>query len=114
MMRSRSAIRDLALVCLAVAVGWWVRGAGTTVLAQRSSSSSSSRGGDSNLAFQVTGAGPDALLTVYNPDNRTLYMYPRIGLGNSHISCAYSFTVANPGAPIERANCPVGDQVPQR
>jgi hypothetical protein len=114
MMRVGAVVRDLALLCLAVAVGWWWRGAGTTVLAQRSSSSSSSRGGDAGLAFQVTGAGPDALLTVYNPDNRTLYMYPRIGSGNSHLSCAYSFTVAAPGAPIERANCPVGDQVPQR
>ena len=64
MMRVGSVIRDLALVCLAVAVGWWWRGAETTVLAQRSSSSSSSRGGDLNLAFQVTGAGPEALLTV--------------------------------------------------
>jgi hypothetical protein len=112
MMRVGSVIRDLALVCLAVAVGWWWRGAETTVLAQRSSSSSSSRGGDLNLAFQVTGAGPEALLTVYNPDNHTLYMYPRIGSGNSYISCSYIFRVGNPGAPIQRENCPIGGQAP--
>ena len=114
MMRHGFVVRDLALLCLAVAVGWWWRGAGTTVLAQRSSSSSSARGGDSALAFQMTGAGPDALLTLYNPDNHTLYMYPRIGSGNSYISCAYSFRVANPGAPIQRENCPVGEQAPPR
>ena len=112
-MRLGSVVRDLALLCLAVAVGWWWRGAGTTVLAQRSSSSSSSRGGDS-LAFQVTGAGPEALLTIYNPDSHTLYMYPRIGMGNSYISCSYRFKVTNPGAPIQRENCPMGEQAPPR
>jgi hypothetical protein len=114
MMRVGSVVRDLALVCLAVAVGWWWRGAGTTVLAQRSSSSSSARGGDSTLAFQMIGTGPDALLTVYNPDNRTLYMYPRIGAGSSTVNCAYSFKVSSPGAPLDRENCPVGELLPQR
>jgi hypothetical protein len=113
-MRLRSVIRDLALVCLAVAVGWWWHGAGSPVLAQRSSSSSSSRGGDGSLAFQMVGTGPDALLTVYNPDNHTLYMYPRIGAGSSSVNCAYSFTVSTPGAPIQRANCPMGELAPQR
>lgn len=109
MMRVGALVRGVALVCLAVAVGWWARGAGTTVLAQKSSSSSSSRGGDTGLEFQMTGAGPQAALTVYNPGNKTLYVYQRIGEGNSHISCAYSFTVTAPGGPIDRANCPVGD-----
>jgi hypothetical protein len=112
MMRLRSVIRGLALFCLAVAVGWWWRGAGTPVMAQRSSSSSSARGGDSNLAFQLNGTGPDASLTVYNPDDRTLYVYLRVGAGNSYVSCGYSFKVSNPGAPIQRENCPVGAQVP--
>lgn len=112
MMRVGSVVRGLALVCLAVAAGWWIRGAGTTVLAQRSSSSSSSRGSDAGLEFQLTGAGPQAMLTVYSPGNRTLYVYQRIGEGNTNISCSYSFTVSNPGGAIERANCPVGGQIP--
>ena len=86
------------------------------VLAQRSSSSSSSRdsGTDANLAFQMNGAGPQATLTVYNPANRTLYVYPRISQGNSHISCGYSFSIPSPGAPIDRTNCPAGEFLPQR
>ena len=108
MMRVRSVVRDLVLVCLAVALGWWWRGAGTAVLAQRSGGSSST------LAFQMIGTGPDALLTVYSPDNRTLYMYPRIGAGSSTVNCAYSFKVSSPGAPLERENCPVGELLPQR
>lgn len=62
----------------------------------------------------MMGAGAQAALTAYNPGKRTLYVYQRIGEGNSNISCSYSFTVSNPGGPIQRANCPVGEQVPQR
>lgn len=113
MMRHGSVVRDLALLCLAVAVGWWWRGVGMTVLAQRSGGSSSARGGDSTLAFQMTGTGPDALLSVYNPENRTLYMYPRIGAGSSTVNCAYSLKVPSPGAPLQRENCPVGGLMPQ-
>ncbi len=106
MMRVGSVVRDLALVCLAVAVGWWWRGAGTAVLASSSSSSA-----EANLAFQFVGSGPQQSLAVFNPENHTLYVYPRVAEGNSHISCEYSFTINKPGAAMDRQNCPVGDQV---
>ena len=83
------------------------------MLAQRSSSASSSHG-DDNLAFQIGGIGQDTALTVYNPVSRTLYVYPRVATGNTHINCEFSFTVTVPGAPIERKNCPIGEQVPSR
>jgi hypothetical protein len=111
MMRFGSALRGLVVVCAAVAIGWWAKGAGTPVLAQRSGSSSSSARSGEGLEFQMSGAGPGAVLTLFNPGNRTLYVYQRIGEGNSHISCSYSFTVSSPGAPIDRENCPVGEQV---
>jgi hypothetical protein len=107
-MRLHPVVRDVVLLGIALSVGWWMRGAGTTVLAQRSSSASSA------LAFQMIGTGPDALLTIYSPDNRTLYMYPRIGAGSSTVNCAVSFRVSSPGAPLERENCPVGELLPQR
>jgi|HubBroStandDraft_6_1064221.scaffolds.fasta_scaffold2230700_2 hypothetical protein len=99
-------VRDLVLVALAASVGWGLRGAGTSVLAQRSGSSSG------ELGFQLSGIGGDTSLTVYNPNNRTLYVYPRIAQGNAHINCEFSLTVASPGGPIERQNCGVGSQVP--
>ena len=115
-MRLHPVVRDLALVGIAVSVGWWLRDAGTAVLAQRSNddaSSSTARGGD-GLAFQLSGVGPGASLTVYNAANHTLYVYPSVGLGNSHINCQFSLTVSNPGAPIDRQNCPIGSRVPRR
>jgi hypothetical protein len=117
MTRLRSVAGNTALLCLAVAGGWWGRGAGVAVLAGSSDSSSSSSresGGDANLAFQLVGNGPQQSLTMFNPDNHTLYVYPRVTEGNSHISCEYSFTVTRPGAAIDRKNCTVGDQVQQR
>lgn len=113
MMSWRSVVRDLALVCVAVSIGWWFRGAGTAVLAQRSTSARGAYvGGDANLAFQLVGAGSGASLALYNPANHRLYIYNRVGEGNSYISCGYSFTISNPGAPIERENCPIGDLLP--
>jgi hypothetical protein len=106
MMRVRAVVRDLALLCLAVAAGWWVRGAGTAVYAQHSGGSSGA-----NLAFQLVGAGPQQSLTVYNPDNRTLYVYSHINDGDSHVSCYNSFTLERLGGPIDRQNCAVGELV---
>jgi hypothetical protein len=114
MTRLRRVAGSTALLCLAIAGGWWGRGAGSAVLAGSPSSSSSGSGGDANLAFQLVGNGPQQSLTVFNPENHTLYVYPRVTEGNSHISCEYSFTVTRPGAAIDRQNCPVGDQVQQR
>jgi hypothetical protein len=114
----RGLVRDMALVGVAVGLGWWARGGNGAVMAQQrgSSSSSSARGasssGDSNLAFQMMGDGPNAALLLYNPANRELYIYERVGSGNSSVSCAYSFSIANPGAAIRRENCPVGQLNP--
>ncbi|HUD22018.1 MAG TPA: hypothetical protein VMQ60_04175 [Acidobacteriaceae bacterium] len=117
MVNLRSVVRDLAVVCVAVAVGWWGRDAGNPVLAQRSNSSSTSRGmstGDSSLAFQFDSGAPQQSLSVYDPASRTIFVYPRVGVGNTYINCEYSLTITVPGAPIQRQNCPIGEQVPQR
>jgi hypothetical protein len=117
MMRLHSVLRDVALVCLAVAIGWWARGAGSPVLAQRAPSSSSSRSSssasDADLAFQLFGSGYDSALAAYNPSNRVLYVYQHVAQGNSSVNCTYSYSIPNPGAPIQRHNCEPGDLVPQ-
>jgi hypothetical protein len=108
-MRLNPVVRIIALAGIAVSAGWWLRGADTAVMAERSSS-----GSDAGLGFQLSAGGPQSSLTVYNPANHTLYVYPRVGVGSSSINCEYSLTVNQPGAPIQRQNCPVGDQVPRR
>lgn len=111
-MRLNPVARIIAVAGIAVSVGWWLRSADTAVTAGRSSPSSNS-GSDAGLEFQLSAGGPQSSLTVYNPSNHTLYVYPRVGVGNSSISCEYSLTVSQPGAAIQRRNCPVGEQVPR-
>ena len=105
MMRLRSFFRDLALLCLAVSLGWWLHSANTPVLAEHS-------GAPSDLAFQIIGSGPDTSLSLYNPADHKLYVYPRITQGNSYVSCGYSLAVTRPGAPIQRENCAIGPLMP--
>jgi hypothetical protein len=111
-MTLRPVLRDVALVCLAVAAGWWARSAGTPVLAQHSTSSSRSDS-DAALAFQMFGTGNETALALFNPANRVLYVYERAAQGNSNISCTYSYAIPNPGNPIQRENCKPGDLLQQ-
>ena len=108
-MESRGFVRDILLVAIAVTVGWWVRGPQTTVLAGPSSSSSSARSSD-DLGFQLGDGNPQQSLTIYNAESHTLYVHPRVGAGNSHISCEYSLKISHPGGPIDRQNCSMGSQ----
>ncbi len=100
-MQTRSFVRDLVLVAFAVAVGWWMRGADRTVVAQAA--------GSDNLAFQMIGTGPESTLAMYNPGTRTLYVYPHAGSGSSNVTCTYGFLVNAPGMPLVRRNCPAGE-----
>ena len=110
-MQPKSVARDLCLLTAAAAIGWWAHGAAPAVSAQNRTSASDSRTRSGDLAeplgFQFGGAGIEGSLTLYNPANRTLYVYPSAN-GNSHINCAYSFHIDKPGGPIDRENCPVG------
>ncbi len=112
-MRVRSLLRDLVLVCLAVGIGWWARGGSFPVHAQHSSSSSdSARDGGSSLGFQFGGTGLEGSLTLYNPANHTLYVYPAAA-SNSYINCAYTLRVESLGGPIRRENCAPGSPFPR-
>ncbi len=103
-MNQRSLLRDATLLIVAGAIGWWAHGANTAVRA--AGYSDTAREG-SGFGFQFGGAGIEGSLTLYNPENRTLYVYPAAS-GNSHINCAYSIRVEKPGAPLERQNCAIG------
>ena len=105
-MPMRPLIRDLVLVCFALAFGWWCRGAGNPVHAQRYDTAN-----DPSVSFQIGPLNRDATLGIYNPSNHTVYVYP-MQSGNSYINCVFSFRIGNPGAPIERQVCPAGQTYP--
>ena len=100
-MRVRELVRDVVLVGAAAAVGWWSHGAGTAVHAA-----------DGNLAFQFMPAGDQSSLSIYNESDRTIYVYPRVGVGNAHINCMYMFHLRQFGGAIDRENCKPGNALP--
>lgn len=110
-MSIRSLLRDLALVCFALAVGWWCRGAGDPVHAQYSSNTHDTTS-EPTLSFQLSPINRDTALSIYNPSNHTLYVYPAVQTGNSYVNCEFSFRIGKPGEPIQRQNCPVGQTYP--
>jgi hypothetical protein len=100
-MSSRPLLRDLAMLALAAAIGWWARGSSPAVHAAASAAP------DPGLSFQMGMMGRETGLTVYSPATHTLYVYPAV-LNSSEINCAYSFSIGKPGESISRNNCPIG------
>ena len=102
-MRIRELFRDVILVAAAAAVGWWCHG--TSVHAERGADSAG------NLAFQFL-PGDQPTLSVYSPEDRTIYIYPHVATGNSHIGCLYMFHMRQLGGAIDRENCKAGSMLP--
>jgi|GEM_PF-1693546 len=86
-------LRDAALIALAMAIGWWAH-AGRTVQAQ-----------SSDLLFQLQGMNQGTALTVYYPDQKTIYVYPNATVGFSTLNCAFAFKLDTPGGAVQREQC---------
>ena len=103
-MTSRPLLRDLALLSFALVLGWWAHGTATV----HAKSSDHSSADEPTPDFQLSPINRDTALTIYNPANHTLYVYPAVQTGSSNINCEFSLHVAKPGAPIQRENCAIG------
>jgi len=86
-----------AAVAMGLGVGWWAHGG---VRVQASSPAAPTE-------FLLNGTGSATTLTVYYPNERTLYLYPAMA-GSSNIACTYRFKIGEEGQQIERENCPAG------
>jgi hypothetical protein len=75
---------------------------------QAHSSSSNSATPSESLAFQLSGIGPNTALIVYNSLERTLYVYPEVTQGTTHVNCSFMLHISRPGAPVDRQNCAPG------
>jgi len=62
---------------------------------------------DAPTLFQVHDLSGQNALTLYYPDTQTIYVYPNVAVGNSYLSCAFSFKLGKPGEPIHRNPCPI-------
>jgi hypothetical protein len=98
-MLAKSFLRDLILLAVAAAIGWWAHGT-TAVKADTHNAN------DSNFSFQYGGLGPDGQVSLYNPGTRTLYVYPSIARSNNaEVPCLYMVQIDRAGAPLSRQNC---------
>jgi hypothetical protein len=86
-------LRDGALMALAFAIGWWAH-TGRTVHAQ-----------DSDVVFQFESLNPNSALSLYYPDQQTIYVYQPAAVGYSNLNCAFYFKLGQPGGTVQRQPC---------
>lgn len=86
-------LRDGALIAFAFMIGWWAH-TGRTVSAQ-----------GAEMRFQFQNLDTSTALTLYYPDQNTIYVYQSALMGNSNLNCAYEFQLGAPGAMVQRKQC---------
>ncbi len=107
-MKIPSLARDLALVTVALGAGWWAH---TPARAVHAAGSPDYPG---DPFFQFSNVAGEGTLTLYNSNDRTLYVYSGVLTGSSNKNCTYAIKLERAGAPLQRANCQVGSLFPQR
>jgi hypothetical protein len=80
-------------------MGYWF-GASRTVRADSSSGN--------GVGFQLTGVNDTSTLLIYQPSEKSVYVYRGATVGNSTVQCSFKFVLSAPGGAIQRENCPVG------
>lgn len=96
-MQRTGLLRDAVMLAVAAAIGWWAHGGNRRVQAAEAST-----------VYQFDTLTPGSSLTLYNTDERTLYVYQGATAGNSHLSCSFRYRIPRTGAPIDRENCAAG------
>ena len=86
-------LRNGMLMAMAFAIGWWAH-TGRTVHAQ-----------GSDVLFQFESLDPNSALSLYYPDQETIYVYQPAAVGNSKLNCAFYFKLGEPGGRVERQPC---------
>lgn len=97
-------MRNGLALATVLALGFWL-GNGRTVKA-------SSYDSNGDVEFQLTGVNETSSLLVYQPRNKTIYVYRGATLGNSELQCSFMFQLSRPGDVIRRVPCAVANLNP--
>jgi hypothetical protein len=89
----RGWLRDGVLIALAFAIGWWAHNT-RAVHAQ-----------NSDVFFQFESLNPNSALSLYYPEQQTIYVYQPAAVGYSTLNCAFLFKLGTPGGKIQRQPC---------
>lgn len=107
-MKIRSLVRDLALVLVALAAGWWAHAPSRAVHAAEYHAAQVA----DTPFFQFSNVAGEGTLTLYSASDRTLYVYSGVLTGSSNKNCTYSIKLGRAGAPLQRTNCQIGSLLP--
>ena len=88
-------LRDGALIAVAFAIGWWAH----------TERRVSAQGGD--MRFQLQNLDNSTALSLYYPDQNTIYVYQGALMGYANLGCAYEFQLSTPGGVVQRKQCKV-------
>jgi hypothetical protein len=91
--------REILIALAALSIGWWAHSS-RPVQAQAA--------GPAMLSYEFNSIGPGTSLSLYNPADNSIYIYPSVTSGNSRTHCSLRFRLGAPGGPIERETCPRG------
>jgi hypothetical protein len=100
MERMKDWLRNAAALLGVFALGYWLASARAV------------RASSDTLEFQLQGVNESSSLLVYEPSERTVYVYRGAMAGNSSLQCNFKFTLSKPGGVIRRDNCPVQSLIP--
>lgn len=113
-MVTRPALRSVLIAALAVAAGWFLRGASSHPVVAHAAEDHRAGSTESALAFELSGIARETSLTVYSPETHTLYVYPAVSQGNSTVNCEFMLRLGRVGGPVQRTNCQPGSLLPDR
>ncbi len=91
-------LREVLIAMATLSIGWWAHST-RPVQAQAA--------GPASLNFEFNNIGPSTSLSLYNPADNTIYVYP-ISVSNTRINCSFRVRLGTLGGPINRENCPRG------
>jgi hypothetical protein len=95
-------LRNLLAAVGLLAIGYWLGAAGSVKAAA-----------SSDIEFQLTGVNETSSLLVYQPSNKTVYVYRGATVGSANLQCSFKYLMGAPGEAIQRVNCPVGSAFPR-
>ena len=105
-MLERLSVRSFLGLAMAATFGWWAHTPPPATV--RAAEATETPG------FQFSNAAGEGTLSVYSPQDRTIYVYSGVLTGSSNKNCTYSLRLLRGGGPVERTNCTVGSLLPNR
>jgi len=87
--------RNLLAVGVLLAAGYWVGNVRQVHAAGYSTAS--------EVQFQLTGVNENSSLLVYQPGNKTVYVYRGATVGNATVQCSFKYVLGEPGGAVGSA-----------